>query len=226
MKTLARLAGLLSLAILAVGLMAASSASATGYLLLPVGGTITGLSLPGTLTFGGNTLSCNKDNFTATISTVHLIGPFQVHFLECVASGATNENCPVSSPGAASGLILTNTLHALIGLGLPGNLPAVLVLPTANGKFFVLTKSTEKEGSEVITCTVETTANGSVAGLLLQTIGTKTTRALLNFKPKDPEKIDLPLGGTATPALELFGLPGTFTTLVHLAYGQESELMP
>ena len=225
MKKLARLAGLLSLAILAVGLMAASSASATGYLLLPVGGTVTGESLPGTLTALGNTLACKKDNFTGTIASVHLIGPFQVHFLECTASGTTHSGCPVSSPGAASGLILTNTLHALIGLALPGNSPALLILPTANSKFVVAAESTEKEGSEVIKCTVETTINGSVAGLLSQTIGTKTTRALLNFTKTDPEKIDLPLGGTVTPEITAFGVAGVFTTLVHLSYGQESELM-
>src|ERR1700731_2236482 len=105
MKKLARLAGLLSLAIFAVGLMAASSASATGYLLLPVGATITGVSLPGKLTGGGNTITCQKDNFTATIASVHLIGPFVVHFLECKATNGV-KTCEASSPGAPAGLIL------------------------------------------------------------------------------------------------------------------------
>jgi hypothetical protein len=224
MKKLARLAGLLSLAILAVGLMAVSSASATGYLLLPVGGTITGLSLPGTLTAGTNAIKCEKDTFEAKIASVHLIGPFAVHFSGCIANGKTNSGCPANSVGASGGEVITTTLHALIGLGLPGNLPTLLILPNASAEFVLLAQSTNKTTKAV--CTIETAVEGTVAGLLAQTIGTKTTRALLNFVPGDPEKIDLPLGGTVTPEIKAFGVPGTFETLVHLSYGQESELMP
>jgi hypothetical protein len=224
MKKLARLAGLLSLAILAVGLMAASSASATGYLLLPVGGTVKGVSLPGSLTEGKNKFECEKDTFEAKIASVHLIGPFVVTFSGCTATGATNAGCPANSVGASGGSIITDTLHGLIGLGLPGNLPALLILPTSGTEFVELAQSTNKTTKAV--CTIATTAEGAVAGLLAQTIGTPTTRALLNFVPKDPEKIDLPLGGTVTPEIDVFGLPGEFRTLVHLEYGQSSELMP
>jgi hypothetical protein len=226
MKKLARLAGLLSLAILAVGLMTASSASATGYLLLPVGAIITGTSLPGTLTVGNNVIKCEKDNFAGAIASVHLIGPFRVHFLGCTAENTGtggNKGCEANSKGAAGGLILTEELHALIGLGLPGNLPALLVLPTnGEGIFVELAESTNKTGK----CTVATTVEGNVAGLLLQTISTKTTRALLDFTPGDPEKIDLPLGGTVVPAIRAFGAAGKFATVVHLSYNEEAELMP
>jgi len=227
MKKLVRLAGLLSLAIFAVGLMAASSASATGYLLLPVGGLVLGLSLPGTLKAGSNTITCEHDQFTAEISSVHLIGPFQVHFLGCTAKGSTFSGCPASSVGAASGLILTNTLHALIGLGLPGGLPAILVLPTSGKEFVRLEKSTSKEG----TCTVATAVEGTVGGLLLQTVGLPTEKALLDFVggvPGDPRKIDLPLGGTVEPEIEAFGVEAEFITQVHLLYDapKGGELMP
>jgi hypothetical protein len=226
MKKLARLASLLSLAVFVVGLMAASSASAIGYLLLPVGATITAVSLPGTLSAGGNTITCQKDNFTATIASVHLIGPFVVHFLECTATGGS-KTCPLSSPGAASGLILTKTLHALIGLGLPGNRPALLILPATGQQFVTLEESTLKtEDGTTEKCTPKSTVNGTLAGLLLQGIGVKTTRALLDFIPGDPKKIDLPLGGNITPELEDFGVEGEFATQVHLSYSPEVELMP
>jgi hypothetical protein len=207
-------------------LMAASSASATGYLLLPVGAIVTGLSLPGTLAAGGNTISCEKDNFTATIASVHLIGPFAVHFLGCTAASASGSGCPANSTGASGGLILTTTLHALIGLALPGNSPALLVLPASGKKFVTIAKSTEKSGTETVTCAPETAVNGNVAGLLLQTVGLKTTTALLDFVPEDPRKIDLPLGGTITPEIEAFGVEGKFTTQVHLSYNELVELMP
>jgi hypothetical protein len=225
MKKLTRLAGLLSLAILAVGLMAASSASATGYLLLPVGGTVTGLSLPGSLSSGSNTIECKKDTFTATIASVHLIGPFVVKFSECTAKGKEFANCPANSEGASGGEVITNTLHGLIGLALPSNTPALLVLPTKGKVFVNLSQTTSKTNKELV-CTIETAAEGNVVGLLAQTIGTTTNRALLNFVKGDPKEIDLPLGEKVTSSILVFGVPATFTTLVHLAYGQPSELMP
>jgi len=223
MKKLARLAGLLSLGILAVGLMGASSASATGYLLLPVGGTVTGISLPGTLVGGKNTVACEKDEFEAKIASVHLIGPFTVHFTGCTASGEAVSGCSANSVGASGGEVITKTVHALIGLALPSNTPALLILPTSGKVFVELEKSTNKAGE---TCTVATSPEGNVVGLLAQTIGTKTTRALLNFSNKDPENIDLPLGGKVKSELEAFGFKAVFTTLVHLSYSESAELMP
>jgi hypothetical protein len=224
MKKLARLAGLLSLAILAVGLMAASSASATGYLLLPVNGTVTGTSAAGTLKAGSNAITCEKDEFKATIASVHLVGPFVVTFSGCTAAGKTNAGCPANSVGASSGSIITKTLHALIGLALPSNTPALLVLPTTGTEFLKVAETTNKTTKAV--CTVETAVNGNLVGLLAQTVGAKVTSATLNFVNKDPENIDLPLGGKIISEIEAFGVPATFTTVESLTYGQSSELMP
>jgi hypothetical protein len=223
MKKLTRLPGLLSIAILAVGLIASSSASATGYLLLPVGGIITGVRLPSTFTVGSDVIVCESNHFTLIIASVHLVGPVRAHLVGCTAKGNENSGCPVNSVGASGGSILTEELHGLIGLGLPGNLPAVLILPANNENAFVeLAESTNKTGK----CTVATTVEGSVGGLLFQAIGTKTTRALVAFTPKDPEKIDLPLGGTVIPELRLFGTVGKVDEEAHVSYSQESELMP
>jgi hypothetical protein len=224
MKKLARLAGLLSLALVAVGLMAASSASATGYLLLPVGGTVTGTSTVGTLKAGTNVVNCTADEFKATIASVHLVGPFVVKFTGCTAGGKTNVGCPANSKGTSGGEILTNTLHALIGLALPSNTPALLVLPTSGHTFLELAESTNK--TTKAQCTVATAVSGNVVGLLTQTVGAKVESASLSFVPTDPETIDLPLGGKVVSEIEAFGLPGEFATVESLKYGQSSELMP
>jgi len=222
MKTLTRLAGLVRLAILAVGLMASASASATGYLLLPVGALVLALSLPGRLTIGEYTIECSSDRFTTEIASVHLIGPFRGDLNGCTASSRSDSDCPANSVGAASGLISTTTLHALIGLGLPGDSPTLLVLPATGKKLATLAASTNKAG----TCTPESAAVGTVAGLLLQTVGTKTTKALIDFVPNDPQTIDLPLGGTVTPEIEVFAALGALEAQVHLLYDTPAELMP
>jgi hypothetical protein len=204
--------------------MAASSASATGYLLLPVGGTVTGTSTVTTLKFGSNVINCTTDEFKATIASVHLVGPFPVKFTGCTAAGKTNSGCPANSKGTSGGEILTNTLHALIGLALPSNTPALLLLPGSGGIWFNLAESTNKTTKAV--CTVATAAGGNLVGLLAQTVGAKVTSATLTFVPKDPESIDLPLGGKVASEIELFGVPGSFETVESLTYGQSSELMP
>jgi hypothetical protein len=225
MKKLARLSGLLSIALPAVGLVASSSASATGYLLLPVGATIAVITLPETFSSGTNIIRCPGGNFTTTIASVHLIGPYRAHLVGCTAEGKENSGCPVNSVGESGGLILTEELHGLIGLGLPGNLPALLILPVNDEEIITeLAQSTNKTTKAV--CTAATATEGSIGGLLLQTIGTKTTRALLNFVPKDPERIALPLGGTVTPRIQTFGSSGEVSALAHLSYNEEVELMP
>ena len=219
MKKLARLAGLLSLAIFALGLMASSSASAIGYLLLPVGGTILGTGLAGILAGGGSEIACSSDTFTAEVATVHLVGPFVVKFAGCSSSSDKGVvKCTAKSTGAAEGEIATTTLHALIGLALPSNTPALLVLPVSGTKF--VTVASNK-------CTITTTASGNVVGLLLQKVGGgTTTKANLDFVPGDPTKITLPLGGTVVSEIEAFGALATFETQQHLLYDTPGELMP
>lgn len=221
MKNIARLVGFLSFAIFAVGLVASASASASvGYLLLPVGGLVLGLSLPGTLKSPatGNAITCEHDSFEALIASVHLVGPFQVHFLGCFISNAKKEVCTAKSTSSSTeGLILTNTLHALIGLGLPGGLPAVLFLPTS-GKIFVTIASTK--------CNEEGKITGTVAGLLLAPVNQLFQTALLDFRPGDPQSIDLPLGGTVEPEITLFSARAEFETTVHLTFDPWALLMP
>jgi hypothetical protein len=88
---LVRLAGLLLVAVLAVGLLSATAASAesSNPLFLaasgnPVGATVVGLSGPSTLTAAGagQAVTCQKDVATGTITSTLLLGKVFVHYLD------------------------------------------------------------------------------------------------------------------------------------------------
>jgi len=111
---IARLASLMFVAILAMGLAVASVASAAPEF-TPVGATLTGTSGVGVLTAGTNSVTCQKDTTKGTVTSATLAGGITVHFLECVAQSSTG-TCPAMSPGAPlENLILTNTLHGVLG---------------------------------------------------------------------------------------------------------------
>jgi hypothetical protein len=152
-----RLAGLLSVVVLAVSLssvVAASAAESSDPLFLaasgnPVGASVVGLSGPSTLTVaaGGRSITCQKDVATGTITSTVLLGKVIVHYLECTMAvqgpklgpqKLALRNVPIKSVGSeGEGLILTNELHGILGLILsPAPLDTgILFLPT-NGKIF------------------------------------------------------------------------------------------
>jgi len=212
-----RLAGLAIVAVLAVSLAVASTASAGVYLFSPgsVGATFTGLSLAGTLRAGGNSIECKDDVNAGTIANVHLLGPFDIKFTSCVSNGQTLSGCAANSPGAAEGEILTKTVHALLGLVLPAvglGLGGLLVLPTS-GKVFVTVEANN--------CTKETTITGSVAGLLEDNQGGHLIlEALVLFIPKDITKIDT-LNGLVEPLLTAFSEEATLETVEHLTFNRD-----
>lgn len=215
----ARLAGLMFIAVMVVSLAAASAASAApalSYLFSSgsVGAGFTGTSLAGKLAAGAeNIVKCASDTNGGTIANVHLLGPFDITFTGCESSGNSGGNfCQVNSVNAAAGVILTTTLHALLGTVLPSELPGLLVLPTANTKFVTLAANA---------CTIETTINGSVAGLLFKgQIGSLILESLVNFLPKDITEIHT-LNGLVKPVLQAFGLPATLETLEHIAWSRD-----
>jgi hypothetical protein len=213
-----RLAGLAIVAVLVVSLSVASTASAGVYLFSPgsVGATFVGLSLAGTLRAGADSISCKDDVNAGTIANVHLLGPFDIKFTSCTASGTGGENCSAKSPGAAEGEILTHTVHALLGLVLPAvglGLGGLLVLPVS-GKQFVTIEET--------TCTgIATTITGSVAGLLEDNQGGHLIlEALVLFIPNDIKKIDT-LNGLVEPALTAFSEEATLETVEHLTFNRD-----
>jgi hypothetical protein len=216
-----RLAGLVFMAILAMSLVAATTASAGLYLFSAssVGKLFLGLSLAGVLSAGKNVVNCGDDHIEGKVLNVHLLGPFDITFLGCQSS--SNEGgtkCSVNSVGetAGSGVILTKTIHALLGTILPSLSGGILLLPTAN-KEFVLLESNK--------CTVETAVEGNIAGLLVANqLGHSITENLLVFdKNSNGTKIDT-LNGLVTTNLEAFGVGASLETVEHQTWDGEVEI--
>jgi len=212
-----RLAGLAVVAVLAVSLAVASTASAGVYLFTPgsVGATFVGLSLAGELRAGGNSIACKDDVNAGTIANVHLLGPFDIKFTGCISSGSGGSGCAANSVGAAEGEILTTTVHALLGLVLPAvglGLGGLLVLPTSGKRFVTVAANT---------CTKESVITGSVAGLLEDNQGGHLIlEALVLFIPNDIKKIDT-LNGLVEPELVAFSETATLETVEHLTFNRD-----
>jgi|ERR1700733_1737190 len=220
---IARLSGLLLGLVFALSLVGASVASAVPPLFTSgsIGATYKANVLAGTLKAGTGATAivvfCAKASSEGEIASVHLVGPFFIHFLECKASGngGTSYCEAVNSTGNTGGLILTKTLHALLGLALPSQLPALLFLPTSSVTFVELEKTT---------CSPTTKITGSIAGLVSNARKTPSLTTLLTFGPKDPELIHTLLGLTE-PELVAFGDTATITTVAHLSWSKDIEIV-
>jgi len=214
---LARLVGLVFVAVLAIGLVGVSSALAVPPLFSSgsIGATFKAISLPGTLKAGGDIVVCKKDSSEGAIANVHLVGPLNVHFLECESSSNGSVFCAVNGKEQESGLILTRTLHALLGLALPSQLAALLFLPTS-GKIFVELASNA--------CTPTTKITGTVAALISNQRGVPSLTTLLTFRPNDITLIHTLLGLTE-PELVAYGEPATLEMLVHITWSKNVEIV-
>jgi|ERR1700733_2332331 len=220
---IARLSGVLLGLVFAMSLVGASAASAVPPLFNngSIGATYKANILAVTLKAGtgvaANVVFCAKASSEGEIASVHLIGPFFIHFLECKASGNNGSSyCEaVNSAGAVEGLILTKTLHALLGLALPSQLPALLILPTASAVIVELDKTL---------CTPTTKITGSIAGLVSNARGVASLTTLLTFGPQDPEVIDTLIGRTE-PELVAFSKTSTLTTVAHLSWSKDIEIV-
>jgi hypothetical protein len=208
-----RLVGLILVAVFAMSLVAVSAASAAGPLFLtsvkpnPFTGTALGLSFLRTPS-AGITVECEKSSSTGEITSTTLAGKIFVHFLECTAKNATAEHCPAMSPGAPlENLIITTTLHGILGLVLPkpasGSDEGLLLLPTSGTKFVTLLGS----------CIVTSAVNGSVAGLVEQPVGVLSkTGKLALLAPEGIQKIkDIDLTNSTLVEPELVAFGGTST---------------
>src|ERR1700733_3240117 len=221
---IARLSGLLLGLVFALSLVGASVASAVPPLFTSgsTGATYKANVLAGTLKAGTGATAivvfCAKASSVGEITSVHLVGPLVIHFLECKSSSNAGETycAPVNSTGKpGEGLILTKTLHALLGLALPSQLPALLFLPTSGITFVEL---------EANACTPTTKITGSVAGLVSNARNTPSLTTLLTFGPKDPELIHTLLGLTE-PELILMSKTATIATVAHLSWSKDIEIV-
>jgi hypothetical protein len=172
-----RVGQLLSLVVaaaLALGLATASSALALPEF-TPTGANVTAAGGVGVVTAGENKATCERNEVVGQ-PTVHkfLIGPFVLHYVGCTASNGAKTGCALSSPGQASGLILTNTLHIVVVLLIypsKRHTTNVLLLPV-NGKEFA-----KLVGNE---CVKETAVTGQLIGRPLP-VGVSTTKGKIDF---------------------------------------------
>jgi len=225
-----RLVGLVLVAVVAMSFAVVSSASAfsSNPLFIPANGQqVRSVGLGNaTLVAAGNKIVCTAhQTVSGTVSNSLLIGNVVIHYLGCTAAetlAGKEKECPVKSVGSpAEGLILTTTLHGILGLLLPSNETGILFLPVAN-KVFVTFARSEKGGKE---CTAETAVEGSVAALIspsgvpAQLTGKLTTLAIAKAA------IDLTHGlGPATAKLTAFGETGTQEQTDDVTFGEATEV--
>jgi len=223
-----RLAGLVLVAVAAMSFAVVSSASAfsSNPLFSPANNQTVRSVGEGNavLKAAGNTITCTShQTISGNVSTALLIGNVVIHYLGCTITEATKTGltgCPANSAGQTGGLILTKTLHGILGLLLPQNVTGILFLPVANKEFVNLPK-TEKEGKE---CTPETTVEGTVAAEV-SPVGSKQTTGKLVTEAVAKQAIDLTHGlGTVTAKLTAYTETGTQAQTDAVTFGEATEV--
>jgi len=206
---------------LAIGLVGVSVASAAPEF-TPTGATVTGTGGTGVLTGDGETLTCASDvESGGVVTSATLIGGIVIHFVNCTnKNGVTGTSCPANSSNTTTpGLILTNTLHAVLGLSLPIDHVVAVLLPVSGSSFV------ELEG----TCLGVDPANvaGQVAGIV-NPVGTSTTKGTLAFelsnKTQGIKEVDLSTGGLIKPKLTVAGETATEETSEVLTFTGATEV--
>ena len=207
-----RLAGLVSVVIMAVSLASAAAAFALPLFNPSSNVVLLGTSGTSTLSAGNTTenVSCATDVSTGEITSATLAGNILVHFLNCKGGNAAGETCLVKSEGAPTGnLIITKTLHGVLGLVLGEGTTAasdvgLLLLPGSGKQFVTLQGSCLAGGATIVT--------GLVAGLI-EPVGALVHTAKLVLSVKGAKQaitdIDLTNGPLVTPKLTAFSTEAT-----------------
>ena len=200
---IARLAGLMLVAVMALGLVVTSVAAAAPEFNPSSGVKILGTSGIGKLVAnnGTETVTCEKDTSSGEVTSATLAGNILVHFLGCHAVSSTGE-CTVKSEGApAENLIITTTLHGLLGLVLGGGTSSasdvgLLLLPGSGKRFVTL------EGTCLATDPIQVT--GLVAGLI-EPVGksAKTAKLVLATSSGKQAITDIDVSGGSLVAPKL-----------------------
>jgi hypothetical protein len=167
-----------AVAVAAMCVVAASSAAAaesTNPLFVPATGqAITGSGGESSLSSGGLVLTCKENRVVSgNVANSLLIGNVVIHYLGCVyTKGEAESGCKAFSVGSPEeGLLLTKTLHAILGIELPANKTVVVFLPQAGIEFLTFAETT-RNGKK---CNIETSLTGSVAALITP-VGEKTKK--------------------------------------------------
>jgi hypothetical protein len=216
-----RLVGLVALAVAALSLAAVSVASAALPSFNPsTKQKFTGTSGTGKLVAGAETVTCAKDTSQGEITEAMLVGNITVHFLECTSAGPTKQGCAANSVGSTSKLILTKTLHGVLGLVLPSGLVGLILLPVSGHVFVELEKNE---------CTKATQVTGSVAGLV-SPVGKSQTTGTLTFSAEHPgsgkeeiKQLDT-LSGVSEPELSAFTTVASEETTENITWEKAVEV--
>jgi len=223
--SISRLAGLTLATALTLGLAVTSAAFAESEF-KPTGGAFNGSSNTANIFKAGtNSITCTGNTTTGTVASAFLVDRILVDFTGCKSTGSGGSNCTVKSIGGREGLILTNTLHGVLGLVLPkgsGSGVGLLLLPVANKKFVEI---------ESTKCSPSTTVLGNVAGEVTPVHVSQNT-ASLKFQPSGQggtqgesiKEFDFSTGGLVVPELEAFGLLASQKTEEALVYSEAVEV--
>jgi len=184
----------------------------------PDAGSFTGKSGFGTLKGGSDSVTCEKDTNNGEIASLSLLGPFTIQFTGCKSSGASKSGCEAKSSNVSSkGVVLSSTLHAILGFVEAGSLTGLLILPTSGKRFATLS------GNE---CTPETSVTGSVVGLVTP-VGTSQTTAKVTFATSSGKQAvkEIETGlGTVEPELVAFSEPATEATEENIEWSKAIEV--
>lgn len=221
---IARLAALILVAALAMGLVVASVASAAGPEFKFLSGTttakITGTSGTSILEATGEKVSCGKSEVEGATTSTTLFH-VTIHYLECEGTNGINgKKCPVMSTGAPAENLILVLLIGHLGTVLPGGAAGALLTPASGKTFVTLLPNSVK-------CIPETKVTGSVAGLVEPTGKFATTGKIVLAATGGKENIkdiDLSNGSLVEPELVAFGSAATQTQTESLTFSPDIEV--
>jgi hypothetical protein len=195
------------LSVVAVTLLAVSSASAASRnpLFTPVSQqTVRGEGGASVLDTAGLAIACESNHVVSgNVSSALLIGGIVLHYLGCkYTKGEQESGCPLNSTNTTGeGLILTNTLHAILGILLPSGETGVLFLPQAGTKFDTFAAASKNGKS----CGPEMAISGSIAASITP-VEKSQTNGTVKTTEKETQEFDLTHGlGLVKSKLIAFG---------------------
>jgi hypothetical protein len=224
---LARLFGVMLIAVLALSAVCVSAASADPeFKVLPSSPNFTSSGGLAVLRSTTTIVDCKTTLNTGTITGMDSVGNVFVTFHGCEGFNAGVLCGAISSTNETegSGLIRTNTLRGLLGLVDPGKGAGLLLEPAAGKVFVTFRKSTGCE-------TPETAVEGSIAGTATPTAKLVSTQTL-TFEPSTPKtgtkqtiKEILVLSGLVKPKLTSFGAVESSEEVIDtVTYASEVEV--
>jgi hypothetical protein len=225
---LMRLVGMVLVAVAALCVVAVSSAGAAesrNPLFVPASNqAITGSGGESALAGAGIEVTCKENKVVSgNVANSLLIGNVVIHYLGCVfTKGEAESGCKAFSVGSPEeGLLLTKTLHAILGIELPANKTVVVFLPQAGTEFLKLAESS-RNGKK---CYIETTVTGSVAALITP-VGEKVKKFTVttNRAAKVGVHLTHNLGLITTKLILFGGEPGSLVQSDEVETAIETEV--